>query len=205
MSTRLFWLAVGITGLCAALAGFLLAAQLDRTAPQLASGTWLAEPRPVIGFDLTDSRGQPFTRADLRGHMSLVYFGFTHCPDECPDTLAALARMLRGSAIPRVRVLFVTVDPARDTPQVLRHFLGQFDPAFIGLTGAAPELERLAASLGVASQRINVPGGETFEHTAALFLLDARGREVAVFTPPFAIGRLRETLRREAPRLDRAA
>jgi protein SCO1/2 len=206
MSTRLFWLVVGVTALCAALAGFLLAAQLERTAPELASGAWLAQPKSVIDFHLIDSRGQPFTRADLLGRPTLVYFGYTHCPDECPDTMAALARMMKEGTIPRLRVLFVTVDPRRDTPGALARFLGQFDPAFIGLTGSASELRRLAASLGIAATRIGLPGGDdTFEHSIALFLFDARAREVAVFTPPFDIARLRATLRREAPRLRAAA
>jgi protein SCO1/2 len=205
MSTRLFWLGVGVTALAAALAGFLLAAQLASTSEPLASGTWLARPRPVIDFHLTDSRGRPFSRADLLGRPSLVYFGFTHCPDECPDTLAALARMMKEGGLPRLRVLFVTVDPRRDTPTVLAHFLAQFDPAFIGLTGGRRQLRRLAASLGIAYTRIDVPGDDTFEHSTALFLFDARAREVAVFTPPLRIGRLRATLRRAAPRLRAAA
>src|SRR5579862_5227289 len=92
MTARLFWVLVALAALCAALAGFLLAAQVDSSRPVLASGTWLPQPRSIADFHLTDSRGRSFTRAALLGHPTLVYFGFTHCPDECPDTLAALAR-----------------------------------------------------------------------------------------------------------------
>ncbi|HEU5442637.1 MAG TPA: SCO family protein, partial [Steroidobacteraceae bacterium] len=104
MTARLFWILVGLGALCAALAGFLLAAQIGSSRPVLASGTWLSEARPVADFHLIDSTGHPFTRASLLGHPALVYFGFTHCPDECPDTLAALARVEKQARLPGLRV-----------------------------------------------------------------------------------------------------
>lgn len=206
MTTRLFWILVGLGALCAALTGSLVAAKLDSSRPVLASGTWLPDPRPIADFHLIDSQGRPFTRTALLGHPTLVYFGFSHCPDECPDTLAALARVKKQVSLPGLQVLFVTVDPQRDTPPVLAAFLQHFDPTFLGLTGDPAEIRRLAASLGIAINRINLPGGGyDFDHTMAILLFDARAREVGVFTPPFDVRHLAQSLRRVAPELRAAA
>jgi protein SCO1 len=206
MTTRLFWVWVSLGALCAALTGFLLADEVDSSAPALASGTWLPDARPIANFHLIDSRGQPFTQAALLGRPSLIYFGFTHCPDECPDTLAALARMKREVALPGLQVLFVTVDPEHDTPPVLARYLKQFDPAFIGLTGDPADIRGVAAALGVSFARIALPGGGyDFDHSLAVFIFDARGREVGVFTPPFNARRLAQALHQVEPRLLAAA
>jgi protein SCO1/2 len=206
MTSRLFWSLVGLGALCAALAGFLLAAKIDSSRPMLASGTWLPDARPIADFHLIDSQGRPFTRAALLGRPTLVYFGFTHCPDECPDTLAALARVTRQTAVPGLQVLFVTVDPQRDTPAVLAGYLRHFDPSFLGLTGDPAEIGRLAATLGIGISRVNLPGGGyDFDHTEAILLFDSRAREVGVFTPPFDVRKLAQSLRRVAPELRAAA
>ena len=206
MTARLFWVLVGLGALCAALAGFLLAAEVDSSRPVLASGTWLPEAKPIADFDLVDSRGRPVTRTALLGRPTLVYFGFTHCPDECPDTLAALARVRRQTAVAGLQVLFVTVDPERDTPTVLAGYLRHFDPSFLGLTGDPREISRLAASLGIAVSRVNLPGGGyDFVHTEAILLFDSRAREVGVFTPPFDVRKLAQSLSRVAPQLRAAA
>jgi protein SCO1 len=202
MTSRLFCILVGLGALCAGLAGFLLASQIDSSPPVLASGTWLQHAKPVADFALIDSQGRRFTRAALLGHPTLVYFGFTHCPDECPDTLAALARVKRQAGLPALQVLFVTVDPERDTPPVLARYLRQFDASFLGLTGNPAALHRFAAGLGIAYDRIDLPGGGyDFEHTMAILLFDADAREVGVFTPPFHARGLARSLRLLAPRL----
>jgi protein SCO1/2 len=206
MTARLFWVLVGLGALCAALAGFLLAGEVDSSRPVLASGTWLSAARPIADFHLIDSRGRPFTRSALIGHPTLVYFGFTHCPDECPDTLAALASVTRQTTVPGLQVLFITVDPERDTPTVLASYLRHFDPGFLGLTGDPAELNRLAAALGIGISRVNLPGGGyDFEHTQAILLFDSRAREVGVFTPPFDVRKLAQSLSRVAPELRAAA
>jgi protein SCO1 len=206
MTARLFWVLVGLGALCAALAGFLLAAQVDSSQPVLASGTWLPAAKPIADFHLIDSQGRPFTRTSLLGHPTLLYFGFSHCPDECPDTLAALARVDKRIQVPGLQVLFVTVDPQRDTPAVLAGYLRHFDPSFLGVTGKPGEIGRLAAALGISISRVSLPGGGyDFEHTEAILLFDSRAREVGVFTAPFDARKLAQSLSRVAPRLRAAA
>jgi protein SCO1/2 len=202
MIKRLSWLFIASAALCAALAGFWLARELDSSAPQLASGTWLAQPRKVSGFHLVDELGHPFTERNLQGKASLVFFGFTHCPDVCPTTLAKLRQVRKAAPIAGLQVLFVTVDPQRDTPDLVGKYTHAFDPSFIGLTGDPQELARMMAGFGVASLRVDLPGGDyTMDHSAAVFLVDAEGRIVGVFTPPFDVGRLTRDLRTAAPLL----
>ncbi|HYL04260.1 MAG TPA: SCO family protein [Steroidobacteraceae bacterium] len=199
--SRLRWLLVPAAA-CAALAGFYLAHELDRRAPELASGTWLPQPKPVADFRLTDNLGQPYTRADLAGAPTLVYFGFTRCPDVCPATLIELARIRRQAAIGDLRVLFVTVDPERDTPPVLGLYVHAFDPSFRGVTGAPAEIRQVAANFGVAVNRVALPGGDyTMDHSAVVFLVNTAARIVAIFTPPFDAGAFAADLRRAAPYL----
>ena len=188
-----------MAAVCAALAGFWLAHELDSSAPDLASGTWLPRPRPIADFELTDHLGRPFTAAALQGRPSLVLFGFTHCPDVCPTTLVELARVKQAAALPGVQVLFVSVDPERDTPTALGLYVHAFDPDFIGLTGEASAIKRIATEFGVAVSRVDLSGGDyTMDHSAVVFLLDRRGRMVGVFTPPFDIERMAQDLRRAA-------
>lgn len=193
------WLLLA-AALCAGLAGFWLARQLDRGAPQLASGTWLPRSRTVSEFQLTDSSGRSFTRRDLEGAPTLVFFGFTHCPDVCPTTLVKLAQVRRRAAVAGLRVLFISVDPQRDSPPVLGVYVHAFDPQFQGATGDAHTIARLAASFGVAVSRVELPGGDyTMDHSAVVFLLDTSARIVAIFTPPFEVPALSADLERAAP------
>ncbi len=193
---------MGLACLAAAWAGYRLAGERYSRAAPPAYGAWLPHPRAVGDFHLIDSRDEPFVRADLTGHLSLVYFGYSRCADECPDTLAMLARVRRLAALPALRILFVTIDPRHDTPAVLARYLRRFDPRFMGLTGAPRQIRSLAGRLGVTLGRIDLPGGgRTFEHTVAVFLFDSHGREAAVFTPPFDARRLAQALRHAAPRL----
>src|ERR1700739_1458090 len=192
--------------LAAALGGYWLAQQLDRATPRLTSGTWLPQPRVVRDFALTDSTGRAFTRASLGGAPSLVYFGFTHCPDVCPATLRKLAQVRKAAALPALRVLLVSVDPQRDTAALLGTYVQAFDPEFLGLTGDPQAIARMAADFAVAVNRVELPGGDyTMDHSAVVFLLDASARIVAVFTPPFEVSPLAADLRRAAPRLSARA
>jgi protein SCO1 len=200
-SPRSRWLLL-TAALCAGLAGFWLARQLDREGPQLASGTWLPRPKAVIDFQLTDSSGHPFTRGDLSGAPALVFFGFTHCPDVCPTTLVKLAQLRHRAPVAGLRVVFISVDPQRDTPSVLGTYVHAFDPQFQGLTGDPRTIARLAANFGVAVNRVELPGGDyTMDHSAVVFVLDDRAHIVAIFTPPFDVAALGADLARALPYL----
>ena len=201
---RTRWLLVA-AAFCAALAGFWLAHQLDRESPQLASGTWLPQAKPVADFQLTDTDGRTFTLRDLAASPALVFFGFTHCPDVCPTTLLKLAQVEKRGAIGGLRVLFITVDPQRDTAPVLGTYVHAFDPQFHGLTGEPQAIARVAANFGVATNRVALPGGDyTMDHSAVVFLVDG-GRIRAIFTPPFDVAALSADLSRAAPWLSRSA
>ena len=183
----------------AAATGFWLAHRLDHSAPKLASGTWLPQPRSVGEFSLIDQNSAQFTAARLHGAATLVYFGYTHCPDVCPVTLLQLAQVVKSGVVPGLRVVFITVDPARDTATQLAQYVHAFDPDFIGLTGSPAMLQTVAHRFGVAFLRVDLPGGDyTLDHSSTIFLLDARGRNVAVFTPPYDVKSLTEDLRRAA-------
>jgi len=199
---RTRWL-LAAAALCAALAGFWLARQLDSGSPQLASGTWLPQPKPVADFQLTDTDGRPFTRRDLGSSPALVFFGFTHCPDVCPTTLLKLAEVEKRAAIRGLRVLFITVDPQRDTAPLLGTYVHAFNPQFRGLTGEPQAIARIASAFGVAVNRIDLPGGDyTMDHSAVVFLVDEKGIR-ALFTPPFDTAALSADLGRAAPWLKR--
>jgi len=183
---RLRWLLIPAAA-CAALAGFWLAHELDRETPKLASGTWLPQSKALADFALIDENGQPYTRATLGAAPTLVYFGFTHCPDVCPTTLLKLAQLRREAALPGLRVLFVSVDPGRDTPALLGRYVHAFDPAFHGATGTPEEIARVARNFGVAVNRVELPGGDyTMDHSAVLFLV-VRDGIAAIFTPPLEV------------------
>lgn len=203
MNSKRSWIAWTLAAVLAAGAGFWLARQLGGTTPRLASGTWLPQPRPIRDLALIDHAGRPFTHEQLAGQPSLVFFGFTHCPDVCPTTLALLSQVRKDAQVPNLRVLFISVDPDRDTPAVVAQYVRAFDPQITGLTGEAAALDTVAAQFGVARARVALPGGGyTVDHSAAVFLLDDRGRMVALFSPPLDRARLVADVQRVAPRLD---
>ncbi len=200
-TVRLRWLLIPAAA-CAALAGFWLAHELDRETPPLASGTWLPAPKPLADFHLTDDGGRAFGRADLAAAPTLVYFGFTRCPDVCPTTLVKLAQTLKQAAPGSLRLVFVSIDPQRDTPAAVGLYAHAFDPSFQGVTGKPEEIRKVAKNFAVAVNRVELPGGDyTMDHSAVIFLVDARGI-VAIFTPPFEVSALTADLRRAAPYLE---
>jgi protein SCO1/2 len=183
----------------AAATGFWLAHRLDHSTPQLTSGTWLPQPRDLGEFSLLDQNNAQFTATRLRGAPTLVYFGYTHCPDVCPVTLLQLAQVVKTGVVPGLRVVFITVDPARDTPVQLAQYVRAFDPDFIGLTGTPAMVQTMAHRFGVAFLRVDLPGGDySLDHSSTIFLMDTRGRNVAVFTAPYDVKSLTADLRRAA-------
>ena len=130
-------------------------------------------------LDLTGHDGKPRTLADFRGKVVVVFFGFTHCPDVCPTTLVDMAQVVKalGPDGGKVQVLFVTVDPERDTPQVLAQYVPSFNPAFLGLYGDADATARAAKEFRVYYQKQPVKGGGySVDHSAGTFILDREGR-----------------------------
>jgi len=181
--------------LAAAAAGYMVSRQLARAVPQLASGSTLPQPRQLPQFALTDHEGAPFGKAQLAGKPSLLFFGYTHCPDVCPTTLAQMAQLRRHPELSGLRLVFVTVDPARDDAQALRQYVNAFGEGFTGVRGEDAALEPLLQGLMVAHSTQPLPGGGyTVDHSAALYYLNARGEWSAAFTPPFDPGLLAQDI-----------
>ena len=136
---------------------------------------------------LADPGGQPRTLADFRGKVVVVDFGFTHCPDVCPTTLAELARAVAalGADAGQVQVLFVTLDPKRDTPELLAQYVPAFHPGFLALRGDAEATARVTKDFHVyASERPGkAPGEYTIDHSAQVFVFDRNGKMRLVWAP----------------------
>ena len=168
-------------------AGAWLALRLGEPQAQaLQSGVLLGAPRPVAEFALTDHEGRPFTREQLRGRWSLVFAGFTHCPDVCPTTLGLMKVVAQQLGDRAPAMVFLSVDPARDTPAVLKQYVQFFGGAVTAVTGERAGLDALCASLGIAY--VKIPGATddayTVDHSAALVLVDPEGRVAGYFPPP---------------------
>lgn len=173
------------------------------TAPiELATGTYLSPGRGLPDFSLIDDHGRSFGPANLQGSWSMMFFGYTNCPDFCPATLSTLAalekRLRAGGAAVRPRVIFVSVDAKRDTPEQLARYVPYFDPEFIGVTAAnQAAIEALAASLGFAV--IITPGADgayTVDHSSAILVVNPRGQVTAILTGPFTVDALQTDFRR---------
>lgn len=157
--------------------------------------TVLSAPRALPAVRLVNQANEAFTPDSLKGHWSVMFFGFSHCPDICPTTLYDLARFRKSIAdLPAAElpgIFLVSVDPERDTPEQLSAYVRAFDASFTGVTGEPAEIARLAAALGVAYGREPAEGDEyTVLHTAALFILDPEARYVAVSSAPHDMGQL---------------
>jgi protein SCO1/2 len=207
MSNR-YWISVAAIAAVALFAGVYVARMLGEPAvPSLEAGTSLPQPRVLEDFSLVDTHGVPASLATLRGHPTLVFFGFTHCPDVCPMTLALLAAVqkqvvARDARLARLKIALISVDPERDTPQQLGSYIAAFHGDFIGLTGSSPGIVQASKSFGVAAARVDLGGGNyTMDHSATVFALDSQARIVAVFTPPLTAAALTRDVTRLAPLL----
>lgn len=157
--------------------------------PQTENATILVPPRALPGLALVDQDGQPLPPKFLDGHWTFVFFGFTHCPDVCPTTLAVLGQATKQLAtLPaeqRPRVLFISVDPERDTPPHLKEYVHFFDPGFLGATGSIDSVQKVATAFGVPFAKVSLPGGGyTMDHGAGIFLVAPSGQIVAYDSPP---------------------
>ncbi len=135
-------------------------------------------------FRLVDQNGAVVTEDDLKGKPSLIFFGFTHCPDICPTALFDMTQVYKalGSEGDRLAAFFVTVDPERDTPDILKEYLSSFDPRLRGLTGDPAAVAAMEKAYRVYSKKVPLDdGGYTMDHTALVYLMDKQGRFVAPF------------------------
>lgn len=189
-----------LIGVAAVMSGALLA-RLVNSGPdiELDSGTLLPQPRSVADFRLADLAGRPFDTTRLQGHSTLLFFGYTNCPDVCPTTLATLAQVQHAAPLPGSQVVFVTIDPERDSAANMQVYLGAFDHDFIGARGDSAAMAPLLRSLGAIAVKQALPDGSyTVDHSATVYLLDTQGRLRAVFSPPFEASKLDADLRRIA-------
>ena len=169
-------------------AGFFTGRWWPEEPPEIYGGTALfGDERPLPDFALTDHAGRAYTRRNLGGGWTLLFFGYTHCPDVCPITLATMSasmdavRVLGGEP---PRVVFVSVDPARDLPRNLGGYVASFGEDVLGVTGPHDQLRKLTRALGVTYARDGDGPGYLVEHSAALLLVNPEGALQAVFVPP---------------------
>jgi protein SCO1/2 len=172
----------------------VLATACHQEEPQPWQLTDISGHMPDLSFRLTDDQGKTVTAADYRGKVTLLYFGYTHCPDVCPLTLAHLHVVMQklGKQADDVRILFVSVDPLRDTPAVLRDYVAAFDPHAVGLTGSPADIEALTKRYRAAFSREagNPDGSYEVSHSSGIYIFDHNGRAVLLATPTDAQDKL---------------
>lgn len=147
-------------------------------------------------FQLMDNHGKTVTEKDLQGRPSLIFFGFTHCPDVCPTALFEISEVLRamGPDASRVNAFFISVDPERDTVSAMKDYLSSFDPNLRGLTGDSEAIAKVIASYRVYAKKVPLKDGDyTMDHTALIYLMDRKGN----FVRPFDLKRTPEEAAKE--------
>jgi len=149
----------------------------------------VAAPAAIGGpFQLTDQSGQTVTEKNLEGHPTLIFFGFTHCPDVCPTSLFEISEVLRamGKDADRVNAYFISVDPERDTASAMKDYLSSFDPHLKGLTGNPQQVAKVISDYRVYAKKVPLKDGDyTMDHTALIYLMDRDGK----FVSPFNLNR----------------
>lgn len=182
-------------------AGVLIGAWVHRDQVTLEDikATVLEPPGTPGDFALTAHDQTPFTPESLQGTWSFVFFGYTHCPDVCPTTLHTLVQVNKAvaesSAIDdEIQVVFVSVDPARDTPARLAEYVPYFNPAFIGVTGKQAEINRFTRRLGILHVQVERDGDESYlvDHTSSILLFNPNGELRALFSMPHAVEAITE-------------
>jgi protein SCO1/2 len=145
----------------------------------------IATPAAIGGpFQLTDQSGQTVTDKEMQGRPTLIFFGFTHCPDVCPTSLFEISEVLRamGQDADKVNAYFISVDPERDTTDAMKDYLSSFDPHLKGLTGPPDDLAKVISEYRVYAKKVPLKDGDyTMDHTALVYLMDREGKFVAPF------------------------
>ena len=188
--TRLKPIIFVVICLLAATAAGIVTARLVFSTDDVASDITLLEPpRQLPTLNLINDQAQAFGLEDLRGDWSLLFFGFTHCPDICPNTLGILnsvhATLKQDGDAPTLKIIFVSVDPRRDKPAALREYVRYFDKDFRGVTGEIEQIRRLTEALYLPFGYSDNPDGSyTVEHSSTLVLINPKAQARAYFTPP---------------------
>lgn len=161
----------------------LLAACSDKPADATASGFSgidITGADYATGFSLTDHNGQPRTLADFKGKVVVIFFGYTQCPDVCPTSMSemAQAKQLLGADGDKLQGLFVSVDPERDTPEIMKEYMGSFDPTFLALYAQPDKLPEVAKSFRIYYKKVDgkTPTSYTMDHSAGSYVYDTQGR-----------------------------
>ena len=184
---------IAIVALVALAVGFGFSWYLARQQPvKLEAGLWLGDQaRALPDFELVDHNKRPLVRSDFNGRWSLMFFGFTHCPDICPASMQVMSDMVAAIDDPDVvedlRIYFISVDPERDTPELLSSYVSYFNPAFTGATAAPEKLLPLTRSLGIRHQISNrVEGSATYdvEHSSSIVLINPQAEFAGLFSAP---------------------
>ena len=181
---RFALIAAALAGILVLVAGGLIVVAFRDQAKGVA-GSPLAS---LVGgkFSLIDDNGKPFTDVDLKGKWHLVFFGYTHCPDVCPTALNDLSLALNklGAKKSKVGIVFISVDPERDTPAVLKSYVESFDGPIVGLTGTPAAVAQVAQDYKVYyAKHPRADGGYDMDHSALIYVMDPQGRFTATFTP----------------------
>lgn len=176
--------------------------QPPRPIPAVLNAVLLPEPRPLSDFSLTDMNGKPFDLSRLQGKWSFLFFGYTHCPDICPTTLATLKGTARKLQQPPevyrdTQFLFISVDPKRDSPAHLREYVGYFHPDFLAATGDKAHIDALARQVGAIYMFDGDTSGDDYivNHSATIVLIDPEGRWVGRFNPPHSATKIADDFR----------
>ena len=192
MTPRHLLIALGLAS--ALFAGIFVALRSQAPVTPLAAMV-LPQPDPVPEFSLLDQQGNPIDRSVFAGSWDLVFFGFTHCPDICPTTLQLLATarntLAERGQDPLPRIVLVSVDPERDTPDIIGRYVDYFGDGNLGITGSLEEIDRLASGLGIYYQK-QAPDGDNYvvDHSAAVLVIDPEGRLSALFGGPHDVDNL---------------
>ena len=162
--------------------------------PSLITGKILVRPMEIDNFELIDQNNEVFNKKSLEGGWTVLFFGYTNCPDVCPTTIYKLAEIKNGikEDLPSANfnTVLVTLDPDRDSTERLDEYIGYFDETMLGVTGTYENIQSFTSSLSVFYQRINKEEGYDFNHTASIFVFDKDGSLFATMSPANTIGEL---------------
>ncbi|MEO0809570.1 MAG: SCO family protein [Pseudomonadota bacterium] len=192
--------AIGVmSGMIIAL--MLIPGAIDYLQPR--TNTWTTGKAAIGGqFEMTDHRGRTVTEKTFQGDYLLVFFGFTYCPDICPAALQNVSAMLErlGAKAEDITPLFVSVDPERDTPEVLKVYLSHFDSRIIGLTGTSEQVEEIVKTYRAYARKVKTGSGPddyTMDHSAFIYFMDKKGEFITHFTPVTSFEQMAERIVKE--------